>query len=234
MKPLFRVTIAASAALAIVVVTPLAAAAHVTIDPSSAEPGAYTVVTVKVPNESATASTSAVELRLPADTPFASVRYVPVPGWTVAMTTEQLPEPATVGEREISEAVTSVVWTASPGAEIGDGQLQQFELSLGPVPDVDAITFPAIQTYTDGDVVEWIEEGEDSERPAPVLDIAATSTDDDGQTDEGSPSSGAAASGTTAMRSDDVVARTLGAGGLVLGAIALVLALVRRRSVTNK
>lgn len=237
MRTIPSITLAATAAAVFVVATPLAASAHVTIDPSYAEPGAYTVVTVKVPNESATASTSAVEVRLPTDTPFSSVRYVPLPGWSVAMTTEQLAEPATVGDSEIAEAVTSVVWTASPGSEIGDGQLQQFELSLGPVPDVGSVMLPAIQTYTDGEVVEWVEEGEDSEYPAPVLYIGdAAPTDEHGGQAEGQDDAALAvdsAASTNSGRSNDVVARVLGIGGLILGAAAIVLLVSRRRPATK-
>ena len=50
------VALGAGALLAIA--APLAASAHVTINPNAAEAGSYAVITVKVPNESATASTT--------------------------------------------------------------------------------------------------------------------------------------------------------------------------------
>ena len=58
------------------------AAAHVTVNPSTATQGGYTKVTFRVPNESDEASTTKLEVNLPADAPVASVSLKPVPGWT--------------------------------------------------------------------------------------------------------------------------------------------------------
>lgn len=202
---------------------PPAASAHVTIDPGNATAGSYTVITVKVPNESETAATNRVELTLPAETPFASVRYVPVPGWTAELVTETLPDPVMVGDREVVDAVTSVIWTADAGSEIQAGQLQLFPLSVGPVPDTGSIVMPADQTYTDGEVVSWSEAGEDAEHPAPVLYV------NDAATDEAAPIAITAA----AAPADDVLARALGIGGLVVGGVGIVLAASTRRKTAD-
>jgi len=219
----------AGAALALA--APLIASAHVTINPSAAEAGSYSVITIKVPNESATAATNKLEVSLPTDTPFTSVRYVPVAGWTAELVRETLPEPVTVGENEVTEAVTSVVWTAEAGSEIADGQLQQFELSLGPVPDVGSIMLTADQYYTDGSVVSWSEEGEDAELPAPVLYIndAAPADHHGGASHDEAESEDTTEAAAATTGGDDILARVLGAGGLVLGAIGLVLGLTARR-----
>lgn len=232
-RTVIRMSIAGAAGLLLAVAAPLAASAHVTIDPASAEPGSYTVLTVKVPNESATASTNRVEVALPTDTPFSSVRYVPVPGWSAELVRTTLPEPVTVGDNEITEAVTSVVWTAEAGSEIGNGQLQQFELSVGPVPGTGSIELPATQTYTDGEVVEWNEEGEDAEYPAPVLYIndAPAADHHGGSGDEDhSAETTSSTDATSASSGDDVLARVLGIGGLIVGAVGIVLAVSARRS----
>ena len=147
-KTTIGVPAAIGAGLLLALAAPLSASAHVTIDPGQAEAGSYTVVTVKVPNESETATTNRVELSLPTDTPFTSVRYVPVPGWTAELVKTTLPEPVTMGESTVTEAVTSVVWTADAGSEIGSGQLQLFPLSVGPVPDTGSVTLPADQPGT--------------------------------------------------------------------------------------
>ncbi len=139
--------------------------------PGEAEPGSFSLITVKVPNESATESTTRVELTIPEDTPFGYVSYVPVPGWTTELVKTTLPEPVETIYGEITEAVTTVIWTAQPGSEITDGQMQLFPLSVGPVPDTGSIVLAADQTYSDGTVVSWSEEGEDAEHPAPVLYI---------------------------------------------------------------
>lgn len=224
MKSQYLARASAAVALGAVVAlaVPLAASAHVTIDPGQAEAGSYTVVTVKVPNESDTATTNRVELSLPTDTPFASVRYVPVAGWTAELVRETLPEPVTVGGNDITEAVTSVIWTADPGSEIGAGQLQLFPLSVGPVPDVGSLTLPAAQGYSDGSTVHWSDAGEEAEHPAPVLYVNdAPPTDGHGS----SPSVSAA----SPADGPDILARVLGIAGLVVGVVGIVLAATARR-----
>ncbi|MFD3445004.1 YcnI family protein [Microbacteriaceae bacterium 4G12] len=237
-------SLAGAAGLLLALSAPLAASAHVTVDPGSAEPGSYTVLTVKVPNESATAATNRVELRLPTDTPFSSVRYVPVPGWSAELVTTTLPEPVTVGESEIAEAVTSVVWTAQAGSEIGQGQLQQFDLSVGPVPDTGSITLPAVQSYTDGEVVEWTETAADAEHPAPVLYItdapadahAGHDADADADTDAATVTASdddAASSAASRQQPVDVLARVFSILGLVVGIVGVALAVTSRRTAVN-
>lgn len=216
---------------------PLAASAHVTIDPGQAAAGSYTVITVKVPNESETATTNRIELDLPTATPFTSVRFVPVPGWTAQLVTSTLPKPVKVGETTLTEAITKVVWTADPGSEIVAGALQLFPVSVGPVPDTGSITLPAQQTYSDGSTVSWSGTESGAEHPAPVLyinDAPVVEHDDDGDGDAVSVASGAPASAASgAASSDDVLARVLGVGGLIVGAIGVVLAVTARRRTAN-
>lgn len=209
----FVLPAAVGAGLLLALATPLAASAHVTVDPDSAEPGSYALITIKVPNESDTASTDRLELTLPTEEPFTSVRTVPVPGWDAELVTD-------------GELVTSIVWTASPGAEIGAGQLQLFPISVGPVPDVGSLLLPATQGYDDGTVVAWNEEGEDAEHPAPVLFVNDAPVD---HHDE-EPADGQAPSEPAAAQQPDVLARVLGIGGLAVGVIGVVLALTARRS----
>ncbi|TQO21014.1 uncharacterized protein DUF1775 [Rhodoglobus vestalii] len=103
MKTFTKAALALTAEATLALAAPLAALAHVSIEPGQAEPGAYTPITVKVPNESETEKTNRVELKLPADTPFTSVRFVPVAGWDAKLVRGELPEPVMVGESEIAE-----------------------------------------------------------------------------------------------------------------------------------
>jgi len=233
-KSAIVVPAAIGAGVLLVLAAPLSASAHVTVDPGQAAAGSYAVITVKVPNESETASTSRVELSLPTDTPFTSVRYVPVAGWSAELVRTTLPEPVEVGEATITEAVTSVIWTADAGSEIADGELQLFPISVGPVPDTGSISLPADQSYTDGSVVSWNEEGEDAEHPAPVLYVndapaedhhAGAAHDDDAEV--------TASSSSSTDDGDDVLARILGIGGLVVGVVGIVLAVTARRKSAN-
>ena len=231
-KSVIVVPAAIGAGVLLVLAAPLSASAHVSVDPGQAAAGSYAVITVKVPNESETASTSKVELSLPTDTPFTSVRYVPVAGWSAELVRTTLPEPVEVGEATVTEAVTSVVWTADAGSEIAAGELQLFPISVGPVPDTGSINLPAEQSYTDGSVVSWSEEGDDAEHPAPVLYVNDAPAEDHhaGTTDDDAEVTAAAATDD----GDDVLARILGIGGLVVGVVGVVLAVTARRRTADQ
>jgi uncharacterized protein YcnI len=212
----------AGAVLALAV--PLAASAHVTVNPDQAEPGSYSLLTFRVPNESDTAGTTALTVALPTDTPFASVSVEPVDGWTATIARGALPEPVEQNGTEITEAATSITWQADAGTQIDPGEFQRFAISVGPVPEVGSITLAATQTYSDGEVVEWAEDA-DGEYPAPVLFVTdAPAADHHGgaadDADEADTASVSAASEST----DDGLARGLSIGALAAAALALILA----------
>lgn len=214
-----RTAVALAAGTTLALAAPLAASAHVTLDGNTAAAGSFTLLTFKVPNESATESTTKVEVTLPSDTPFDYVSYVPVAGWTTELVRS-------------GETVSAVTWTAEDGVGITDGQLVLFPLSVGPVPDTGSIALPVDQTYTDGTVVSWSETEEGAEHPAPVLYVNDAPVADHHSDDD--PADGHSDDATvTATESpaagDDVLARGLGIGGLVLGAIGLVVGLTARR-----
>lgn len=203
-----------SAAAAIALVGAAPALAHVTAQPGRAEQGGYTVVAMRVPNESDTAGTVKLEVTLPADHPVTGVRTTPVPGWTATMVKAPLTPPVERNGRTITEAVRTVTWTANAGTRIGPGEFVEFPLSLGPLPtDTDRLVLPAVQTYDDGEVVAWNEppaaDGSEPERPAPVVML--------------SPAVQAAAAATPTAA--DPAARWLGGAGLLLGALGLGLGL---------
>ena len=230
-----RSAAALGAAALLVIAAPLAASAHVRVDPGQAEAGSYTTLTFKVPTESATAGTVGLVVDLPTDTPFTSVTYEPLPGWTTEVTTSTLPEPVDVGGSTITEAPTSVTWTADEGTEVAPGEFQRFVISAGAVPDTGSILLPAHQRYSDGSVVDWDEEtpasGEEPEHPAPTLYVNDEAPSDshaghdssaDAATVSDSSASGTADSGSAT----GTVGLAFGIGGLALGALALVVSVV--------
>lgn len=214
MRKLIPVSLAAIG-LSLFIAAP--AAAHVTVSPKEAQPGSYARVAFRVPNESDTASTTKVEVFLPEDAPLASVSTQPVPGWTVQVTKRKLDQPLDLHGSQISEVVSQITWTAGEGAAIKPGEFQEFPVSMGRLPDnVDHLVFKAIQTYSDGAVVRWIEEpkeGAELEHPAPVLQLAAATTD---PTTAPAPT----ASDTNTSGGNDI----LGWTALGIGVLALLLA----------
>ncbi|WP_174505138.1 YcnI family protein [Streptacidiphilus carbonis] len=199
------------------------ASAHVTVNPGSAAKGSYTEVNVRVPNEETGADTTKIEFYLPTDHPIASVSTENVPGWTATVQKTKLSKPITTDDGQITEAVSEITWS---GGTIKPGQFQDFALSLGPLPtDTDSLTFKALQTYSDGSVVRWIQPtvaGQaEPANPAPVLRLTAATAS--ASTDSASASARPTVTTTTASGSSgsDTTARVLAGVGLVVGLLGV-------------
>lgn len=208
-----RLAVVGGSAAALTLLLAVPAAAHVTVNPGTATQGGYATVTFRVPNEQDQASTTKLEVNLPADAPVASVKVRPVPGWTARAETAKLATPITAHGRQITEAVSKITWTADPDSAIKPGEFQQFDVSLGPLPQVKQMIFKALQTYSDGNVVRWIDEpqaGTEPDHPAPVLTL----------TPAGAPANAAAT---------DRDGTPYGIAGIVLGAAGLLLGLLAYR-----
>ncbi|MFL1901713.1 YcnI family protein [Streptomyces tauricus] len=223
--------------------------AHVSVQPEgTAAKGGYATVNFKVPNERDKASTTKLEINFPADHPLASVMPQPVDGWNVKVTKSKLDKPLEVHGDKINEAVTKVTWTAD-GKGIQPGFFQKFPLSIGALPeDTDELVFKAIQTYSNDEVVRWIEtqeKGEEEpETPAPVLALSAATDDhhgsaasDDADAEKGEEADDAkAAASTTEAASDDssdTTARVLGVVGIVVGVAGVAFGVLAGRRRTN-
>jgi uncharacterized protein len=216
------------ASLALVTVTALLvvssnAAAHVTLQPSTAPAGQFVRLDVRVPNEQDKASTNKVSVQFPDGFIFAS--YEPVPGWTVKVKKSKLTTPVKAEGETFTEQVSEMTWTGS-GSEgkIGPGQFQDFGLSVQ-IPDKAGtkLTFKAIQTYDNGDVVRWIG-AEGSEEPAPIVTVTAAASGDSGTASTGSADEEKSSSDESS--SDDsktlaIIALVVGGLGLLLGGFAL-------------
>ncbi|WP_113702318.1 YcnI family protein [Nonomuraea lactucae] len=228
-----------AAATAVTAGLALPALAHVTINPGTAEQGGFTKVAFRVPNERDDASTVKIEVSFPADHPLAFVSVKPVPGWSVKVTESKLPTPVKTEYGELTEAVSKVVWS---GGAIRKGEFQEFEVSMGRLPeDVDRLVFPTKQTYSGGEVVDWSEapkaDGTEPEHPAPLLKLtpavkegAASPTSTAGAANRSSAAP--AVVPVAAPSSADGTARLLGGAGLAVGVVGVVVAALalRRRS----
>lgn len=222
--------IAASAALlvATIFLTALPAAAHVSVSGTGTQ-GGYSTFAFQVPNEQDAATTTQVEVQFPTDHPLASVSVEPVPGWTATVEKTKLATPIKTDDGEVTEAVSKITWA---GGQIRPGEFQAFPVSAGPLPDADSIEFKALQTYSNGEVVRWIDatppSGEEPEHPAPVLELTAAASDPHATTGGASASkiSVSQLPSSVATSGDVDPVRTIGIIGLALGAVALVVALV--------
>jgi len=215
------------------------AGAHVTakVIGETAAKGGYTVITFRVPNEDATAGTTKVEVRLPAEYPLTSVRTRPVDGWTATIVRSKLAKPVESHGTQITEAVTGVTWTAAAGTRIGPGEYGEFPLSVGRLPDnTDSLVIPAVQTYDSGKVVSWdappaANGAEEPEHPAPVVALSAAA---DAHGD--AAAAGAAGAEDSRVSPSDGTARWLGGAGLAVGALGLGVAAgatIRSRKITR-
>ncbi|MHA6757592.1 DUF1775 domain-containing protein [Streptacidiphilus sp. PAMC 29251] len=165
---------AAVAAAVLVLALAAPAAAHVTVSSSSSKGGGSAVLTFTVPDESEAAHTVALTVHLPTTAPFTSVLSAPVPGWTARLTRTALPAPLKDDDgNAVTSAVTEVTWTATAGG-LAPGEFGQFSLSVGPLPDRGTLYLPAVQRYSDGSEVNWVQQaqgGAEPEHPAPSVVI---------------------------------------------------------------
>ncbi|MDQ2649783.1 MAG: YcnI family protein [Actinomycetota bacterium] len=214
------------------------AAAHVSASGEIA-PGANGTVTFTVPNERDDANTVRLEVKIPDEAPLGSLRVKPKPGWTITTTTRTLAEPVEVFGNPVTEVIDTIVWQAD-GPGIAPDQYDTFEVRGGPFPDdAERVAFPAVQTYSSGEEVAWIElaaEGaEEPEHPAPVLtlteaDGAAGGGDHGGPADDEADSDDDEAAPAAGDTSDDdsdsstgiaIAALVAGILGIAVGGVAL-------------
>ena len=179
---------------------------------------------MRVPNERDDASTVKVDVRLPPG--FASASWEAVPGWTVRAVKEKLATPIQTDDGPIDEQIGEVVWTASSRKDgIAPGEFRDFPLSVAiPGKPGQTLTFKALQTYSNGDVVRWIG-APDADEPAPRVQLtAAASGSSTPSRQQANPSSAPPGASTDDGGGSDtlsIIALALGAIGLVVGGIAL-------------
>ncbi|HVE46261.1 MAG TPA: YcnI family protein [Acidimicrobiales bacterium] len=197
------------------------AAAHVTVNPGEAAKGGFAKLAFRVPNERPDSGTVKLELTFPPEHPLSSVSVRPQPGWAFTTEKTNLERPVErEGAEAVTEAVSKITWTGGP---VNPGEFQEFEVSVGPLPEnADQLVFKAVQTYASGEVVRWIDEaapgGEEPEHPAPVLALTAG--------DAGAQTAPAAVEDSSSKEADDterlaLIALAVGVLGLLAGVASL-------------
>jgi len=232
-----RTALALGGALLLTLLGAGMAEAHVTAQPGWATKGGYAVVALRVPTESESAGTVKVELTLPAEHPIAEALTTPMAGWTAHIGKVAVNPPLRTDDGTVSQVAHTITWTAQPDKRIEPDQYADFDVSLGPLPtDGDQLVLPVTQTYDDGTVVRWDQPhaagAPEPAHPAPTLRLMAAGAGA-GAAAGGAGGHGAGGSPTALAVGDpggdagagsDSLARWLGAGGLLFGVIALVIA----------
>jgi uncharacterized protein YcnI len=166
--------LAVTLAVALLLLVAGPALAHVTLRTDNPSAGGFAVYTVRVPNEEDAASTTTVEVQMPDG--FEASRYEPVDGWDIAL----------------EDGVLTI-----SGGTIEPGQFREFRFQARNPEEPGVLTFPSLQTYDSGLVVEWTGP-EDSDTPAPTVELVEAAGDGHGGDGHGaSAGTEAAAEGAT-------------------------------------
>lgn len=222
------ITVAATAIAAgvfLAVSVPLAANAHVSVDPAVTAAGSYTVLTFSNAHGCDGSPTTKITIDIPAG--IDSVSPTINAGW--------IAEKVMQGDR-----VGQVTYTAE--TPLADGYRTTFALSLQLPADAEGETlaFPVLQSCEVGET-SWSEpavEGEEEPaHPVPAIVVTEASADAHDHAAASTPEhadttavmSEITAAGSATSGSGDVLARILGIGGLAVGAVGIVLAVAARR-----
>lgn len=224
-RTLTRLLVSIGGAVTLVALSAQPAAAHVTVSPREAPGGGFATLTFRMPNERDNARTTKLEVTLPPEQPLTSVRVRPHTGWTYEIQKAKLDKPIESFGEQITEVARTIIWTAQgPNYAVKPTEFEEFDVSVGRLPDSGEMVFRAIQTYDSGEVVRWIEQAAEGapepERPAPVLKLIPASQDQ-------TPTPAAAGSHTDDTEQSTLplvlsgLAVLIAAGGLATGLLAL-------------
>lgn len=208
---------AAVAAAAVSAALAPAADAHVTVNPPESEAESFSRFAIRVPTERPDASTTKVTVRIPEGVFFVS--FQPKPGWKRTVKMAKLDQPVDLFGDEVTERVDTVTWS---GGTIRPGEFDEFGMSARmPEEAGKELVFPAVQTYSSGEVVRWIGPP-DTEQPAPRVKL--TPVAEEQQAAANSPAASPAPASSGGDDSSDtlaIVALVAGIAGLVAGLAGL-------------
>jgi len=238
-----RVAAAVGLAGGTVVAMALPASAHVTLHSYEAQQGGSdALIQIRTPNEEDNATTTRLEVDFPVDTPLIGLYVEPTPGWQFQVTTSNLPKPLTNGDGTFTQYISQVVWS---GGNIPVGGYVDFNIDVSDLPNVPTIEVKAIQTYSNGDIVRWIDPPNATPtppHPAPTLDLTPAPSGNGASTTTSAPASGsqgapaptvsvkglARTSDVNGAKTVSIIALVVGVAGLLAAAGALVA--TRRRA----
>ncbi len=230
-------------AAAVAMAAPASAEAHISLHPNTLPAGAFATIDVRVPGEQEGAHVTKVDVLFPPG--FIGVDYATVPGWSTKVIETRLAKPVVEDGEKIETEVSQIVWTwTGPLGRVDNGQFIEFPLSVA-VPADDSgrsLEFRTVQSYSNGQVVHWIDPSLEAEHPSPRINVTARgglveevageeagpAAGQGGATPSATPAAAKRPGGGGASEGLAVAALVLGALGLLAGLAALV-SLRRRR-----
>lgn len=215
----------AACALGFVLIDAGVAAAHVTVSPSSLPQGTDdAILTFRVPDESTTATVTGLKIQFPLSHPIVLVNPEAGSGWQVNVVKSSLPKPITTDDGTFTSTTSEIDWS---GSTISVGQFGEFNVLAQGIPSgTSQLVFKAIQTYSDGTVVSWIQIPSKAvpnpEHPAPIITLtsgsAASSTVTTTAVATTPTATGSTSSGTNAW---EIAALILGGFAVLLSVLAV-------------
>jgi len=214
--------------LAGALIMPAAAEAHISLHPNTIPAGAFATMDVRVPGEQEGAHVTKVDVLFPAG--FTGVDYENVPGWSTNVIETKLATPIKEDGETIDTEVSQIVWSwVGPLDQVNNGQFIQFPLSLA-IPENatgKALEFRTVQTYSNGQVVHWIEPSLTAEHPSPRINVTAKGgVIEDIAGDEAGPSAGQTAGPSAPASPAPAVAKSSGGASKGLAITALIVGLL--------
>jgi len=214
-------------------IAPASAQAHISLHPNTIPAGAFVTLDVRVPGEQEGAYVTKVDVLFPSG--FTGVDYENVPGWSTNVIESKLATPIKEGGETINTDVSQIVWTwTGPLGKVNNNQFINFPLSLAIPSNTagQALEFKTVQTYSNGQVVHWIDPSLTGEHPSPRINVTAKGgVIEDIAGDEAGPTAGQTGAGqstaasTPATTSSSGASKGLGITALILGALGLLVGL---------
>jgi uncharacterized protein YcnI len=207
---------------------PAAAQAHISLHPNTIPAGAFATLDVRVPGEQEGAHVTKVDMLFPPG--FTSVAYENVPGWSVRVVNQKVTPPIQTDEGPVNEQISQIIWSWSgPQGMVNNNQFVQFPLSVAIPRNLagQALQFKTLQSYSNGQVVHWIDPSLSAEHPTPRINVTANGgVIEDVAGKEAGPEAGQTAPPSTSVKSSGGASKGLGLAALIVGALGLLLALV--------
>jgi uncharacterized protein YcnI len=206
---------------------PAAAQAHISLHPNTIPAGAFATLRVRVPGEQEGAHVTKVDMLFPPG--FTSAGFENVAGWSARVLSQKVSPPIQTDEGPVNEEISQIVWSWSgPAGIVNNNQFIEFPLSVAIPDNLDgqALQFKTVQSYSNGQVVHWIDQSLSAEHPAPRINVTAKGgVIEDVAGKEAGPETAQAGPPSATVKSSSGASKGLGVAALVVGALGLIVAL---------